>query len=99
MSNLFLDVLDGSIDVKKANAACNVANTMLKGIQIKYQLEGPDDHAKDRSKIINFLSETDEPVKPFLIARETGVSADSILDVLDHPAFIKTGDGIRLASI
>jgi len=96
MSELFLDVLDGSVDHKTANAACNVANTMLKGIQIQQKMVGLDQYAEQRMVVIRYLQAQNQAVKPILIARETGLDHEVLIEVLQHEAFVKDIDGIAL---
>lgn len=39
MSSLLLDVIDGTVDPKRANAACNVADKLLRAVELQMRLK------------------------------------------------------------
>lgn len=96
MGDLVLDVLDGSVDVRKANAACKAADVMLKAISIQVQAKVLADK-RDVSMVRQFLASSKGPQKPAIIASELAMDPDRVADILLHEGFDRVEGGYCVA--
>jgi hypothetical protein len=105
MSALLYDVIDGTVDHKKANAACNVANVMLKSAELelkRLRMAGgadrvPASNDQLRSQIFDLLAAQGIPMKPAVISGELGLPRSKVERLLEHEWFAKLPMGYMIA--
>lgn len=98
MSNLLLDVIDGTVDPKRANAACNVADKLLKAVELQARLQkqSVDTYEADVLRVINYLITHENVAKPAIIAADLDLDLDAANEILKDSRFERTPMGVRV---
>lgn len=99
MSNLLLDVIDGTVDAKRANAACNVADKLLKAVELRMRLKKESVGVTESEvlRVVRYLDTHENIAKPAIIAADLGLDIETANEILRDARFERTPIGVRVA--